>query len=96
MARTIPFTEARSELSRILDELASRHEHVVITRSGRPAAVMLSADEYEALQETLEILGDEALVASLRRSEEDLAAGRIQAWEAVKGELRLAETRSDA
>jgi prevent-host-death family protein len=90
MARTITFTQARSELSSILDELDARHEHVVITRSGRVAAVMLSPAEYEALQETLEILGDEELLTSLRRSEEDLAAGRTNAWEAVKDELGLA------
>ncbi|HKZ23933.1 MAG TPA: type II toxin-antitoxin system prevent-host-death family antitoxin, partial [Thermoplasmata archaeon] len=35
MAKVVPFTEARAKLSELLDELDERHEHVVITRSGR-------------------------------------------------------------
>lgn len=66
MARTVPFTEARAKLTELLDEVGERHEHVVITRNGRPAAVVLSNDEYEALQETLEILADEDALAALR------------------------------
>lgn len=85
MARTVPFTQARIELSRILDDLTSRHEHVVITRAGRPAAVMLSIAEYEALEETLEILGESELVAQLEAP--DNPADRLE-WEDVKRELR--------
>lgn len=89
MARTVPFTEARSRLTELLDEVNKRHEHVVITRNGRPAGVMLSSEEYEALAETLEVLEDEALLEALRESEEDVRAGRVQAVEDVRRELGL-------
>lgn len=68
MTRTVPFTEARGTLSELLDELALVHEHVVITRNGKPAAVLLSADEYEALQETLEVLEDAETLSALREA----------------------------
>ena len=50
---------------------------MLITRNGRPAAVMLSADEYESLEETLEILQDKDLMDALKRSEADVRAGRL-------------------
>jgi len=77
MAKVVPFTDARANLTEILDALEKKHEHVLITRNGRPAAVMLSADEYESLEETLEILQDKELMDALKRSEADVRAGRL-------------------
>ncbi|MCA1824512.1 MAG: type II toxin-antitoxin system Phd/YefM family antitoxin [Mycobacteriales bacterium] len=77
MARTVPFTEARANLTELLDALENKHEHVLITRNGRPSAVMISAAEYESLEETLDVLQDKDLLESLRRSEGDVRAGRL-------------------
>ena len=90
MAKTVPFTEARAKLSELLDELERRHEHVVITRNGRPAAVLVPAGEQEALEETLEILQDEGTLDALRESEEDVKAGRLTSLREVRRELGLA------
>ena len=90
MAKTVPFTEARAKLSELLDELDVRHEHVVITRSGRPVAVLVPADEQEVLEETLEILQDESLLEALRESEEDVKAGRLKTLDEVRRDLGLA------
>ena len=90
MAKTVPFSEARARLTDLVDEVEQKHEHVFITRNGRPAAVVMSTDEYEALQETLEVLQDEEAMEALRRSDEDVAAGRVYAWDEVKRELGLA------
>src|SRR5919198_373804 len=65
MAKIVPFTEARASLTELLDEVEDLHEHVVITRNGRPAAVVISTDEWEALEETLEILQDERALAGI-------------------------------
>jgi prevent-host-death family protein len=89
MAKTIPFTEARSKLSELLDDLERRHEHVVITRNGRPAGVLIPAAELEAIEETLEILEDEDLLRALRESEEDVKAGRVSSLSEVRRELGL-------
>jgi antitoxin YefM len=90
MAKTVPFTEARARLTELLDEVNERHEHVVITRKGRPAAVVLSSDEYEALAETLEVLEDDEALEALRESEADVRAGRVYSLDEVRRELGLA------
>ncbi|MGH2723799.1 MAG: type II toxin-antitoxin system Phd/YefM family antitoxin [Actinomycetota bacterium] len=90
MAKTVPFTEARAKLSELLDELERQHEHVVITRNGRPAGVLVPVEEQEALEETLEILQDEELLDALRESEEDVKAGRLNTLDEVRRELGLA------
>ncbi len=77
MAKIVPFTEARANLTELLDALEDKQEHVLITRNGRPSAVMLSADEYESLEETLDILQDKDLMEALRKSEDDVRAGRL-------------------
>jgi len=90
VAKVVPFTEARTHLTELLDDVESVHEHVVITRNGRPAAIVMSQAEYDSLIETLEILGDQKLMADLAESDEDVAAGRVVPWEEVKRELGLA------
>lgn len=89
MAKTIPLSEARARLSELLDDLERRHEHVVITRNGRPAAVLVPSAEYDAMEETLEILHDEELLDALRESEKDVKAGRLHSLADVRRELGL-------
>jgi antitoxin YefM len=86
MAKVVPFTDARANLTELLDDLERRQEHVLITRNGRPSAVLLSAAEYEALEETLEILQDKDLLAALERSENDAQAGRLTPLAELGGE----------
>jgi prevent-host-death family protein len=60
---TLPVADARANLSRLIDEAATTHERFEITRNGRRAAVLLSADDYDALQETIAVLSDPVLMA---------------------------------
>ncbi len=90
VARIVPFSQARSDLTKLLDQLAERHEHFVITRNGLPAAVMMSPADYEAIQETVEVLQDRELLEALRKSQADVKAGRVSAWKDVKHDLGLA------
>jgi antitoxin YefM len=84
MSRTVPFTEARSGLTELLDEIERVHEHVVITRNGRPSAVMMAQDEYDSLIETLEVLADQEAMGDLDASQHDVDAGRVFGLEDVK------------
>ena len=54
----LPLAEIKKRLSEIVDGVQARHDRVVLTRNGRPAAVLISPDELESLEETLEILSD--------------------------------------
>lgn len=68
MSKYMALALVRQDLSGIVEEVASTHERVVVTRHGEPAAVLLSIDDLEALEETLEILADAALVAAIQKS----------------------------
>jgi len=68
---TLPVAEARARLSRIVEEATSTHERFEITRSGRRVAVLMGADDYDALRETIAVLGDAEL---LRAHAEGIAA----------------------
>jgi antitoxin YefM len=74
---TVPLSEAKTHLARLLAEIEKLGEGVTITRSGRPAGVLLSIEEYEGLLETLDILADSKLMASLRRGLHDAEKGRV-------------------
>ena len=72
-----PLTEARNRLSEIVAEVVSTGSDLVITKHGRPAAVLIGYEEYEALLETLNILSDPEAMAALTEAERDLAAGDL-------------------
>jgi antitoxin YefM len=55
---TLPVAEARARLSKLVEEAASTHERFEITRNGHRAAVLLGADDYDSLQETIAVLAD--------------------------------------
>lgn len=88
MAKIVPFTEARANLTELLDAVEYKHEHVLITRNGRPSVVMLSADEYESLEETLDIVQDKDLMEALRKSDDDIRAGRLVSLEDLRSKRR--------
>jgi antitoxin YefM len=76
MSETVPFTEAKAHLSELVDKVVGEHERFILTRNGRPAAVLLNPDELESLEETVEILQDPKLLESLRRSRREAAEGK--------------------
>ena len=87
MPKTVPVREFRSHLADLLDEVADRREHVTITRHGRPSAVVIPINEYEALEETAEILSDDDTLAAIRRGLDDLAAGDEITLDEVRQEM---------
>lgn len=72
---TFPVADARAQLSKLIDEATTTHERFEITRNGRRAAVLLSADDYDTLQETIAVLSDAALLAAHREGEAAIEAG---------------------
>jgi antitoxin YefM len=71
----VPLAEVKNRLSEVVDRLEREHGRVVITKHGRPAAVMLSLEDLESLEETLAILSDPELVAAIRQADAEIAAG---------------------
>lgn len=86
MSKTVPVREFRTHLADLLDEVAERREHVTVTRRGRPAAVLVPVDEYEALEETADILSDQDTLAAIRRGLDDFIAGDAVPLEQVRAQ----------
>ena len=77
MDRTLPLANVKAHLSEIVDQVESRHDRVVLTRNGRPAAVILSPDDLEALEETLDLLSRPGAMEEIQRAREELEAGEF-------------------
>jgi antitoxin YefM len=84
---TIPITEAKARIAELADRVAREHDHFTITRNGRADVMLISVAEYESLQETLDVLGDDDTLADLRQSREDFAAGDTFDAAEVRAEL---------
>jgi antitoxin YefM len=87
MAKTIPVRDFRSNLAQVLSDVADRRDHVVVTRNGRPAAALVPIDEYEALEETAEILSDPDALHALQAGLGELARGETVELDDLRREL---------
>ncbi len=75
MTETVPFSDAKSHLSELADRVEQDHDRILVTRNGRPSFVLVSPDDLESLEETLDIVRDPDLVASIERSRGEAARG---------------------
>lgn len=64
--KTLPLSEAKTNLSSLIDDVERRDEEIVITKNGRPTAVLVSADEYDSWKETQAIRADAGLMHDIR------------------------------
>lgn len=85
----VPLGEARDRLSEIVADVERTHERVTITRHGQPAAVLMSVDDLEAIEETLEILGTPGARQAIREGHADAAAGRFVDTDEIKARYGL-------
>jgi prevent-host-death family protein len=83
----------KDRFSEFVDRVDREHERIVVTRNGRPAAVLISPDDLESLEETLELLSDHDAVRALIEAEAAVTAGdTVRGVEAVRA-LRPASPR---
>jgi prevent-host-death family protein len=90
---TVPLAEARAHLSRLVDEAMRTHERIEITRNGSPAAVIVSAEDFDGLLETLDILADADLVRDIRDALAEAERGAVYSTEQVLESMRAAGRR---
>jgi len=76
MPETLPLAEIKAHLSEIVDRVEEQHERVTLTRNGRPAAVLISPDDLEALEDTLEVLADPRARKEIERARAEIAEGK--------------------
>ena len=73
-AEHMPLAEVKNRLSEVVERLEREHGRVVITKHGRPAAVVLSIEDLEGLEETLDILSDPPLLRRLKKVDAEIAS----------------------
>ena len=71
--------DVRDQLSTVVDRVEREHDRVVITKHGRPAAMLVSVDDLESLEETVDVLSRPPLLRQVRRSLDELRAGPAEA-----------------
>lgn len=60
--------DVKNRFSEVVDQVEREHDRVVITKHGRPAAVLISIDDLSSLEETLDVMGRPALIEQIRAS----------------------------
>jgi len=76
MAKTLPISEVKTHLPELVSGVEERRGKVVVTRRGKPAAVLVNFAEYERLEATLDVLSAPDLMAQIVRSRRFYAAGK--------------------
>ena len=87
MAKTLSLSEVKRRLPELVAGVQEREEEVVVTKNGRPAAILINVDEYTRLKETLDVLSDPVLMKQVGRSQAFYKTGKKGlAFEGVFGE----------
>jgi antitoxin YefM len=68
LSEQMPLADVKNRLSEVVDRLEREHGRIVITKHGRPAAVVLSYEDLESLEETLDVMDSAALLADIREA----------------------------
>ena len=75
MAKTLSLSEVKTRLPELVAGVQEREEEVVVTKNGRPAAILINVDEYTRLKETLDVLSDPVLMKQVGKSQAFYKAG---------------------
>ena len=81
---TVPLGEAKDKLSEYVTSVERTHDRVVITRHGRPTAILIAPDDLAALEETVDILATPGAPAAIAEGLADLKAGRVADNDALR------------
>jgi len=84
MSDVLPLAEVKAKFSEMVDRVEQQHERITVTRNGRPAAVLMSAEELEALEDTLELLSDPSALAEIAEARLEVRAGRSVSAEELR------------
>ncbi len=75
MSETLPLANVKSKFSEMVDRVEHTHDRIIVTRNGRPAAVLISPDDLASLEDTLELLSDPDAMQQLSESRQAYASG---------------------
>jgi len=94
---TLPLADARAHLSKLVEEASSTHERIEITKNGRRAAVLLGAEDYDSLLETIAVLSDASLLEDHKKGlaamQDGDAMDLVELTQAMNDSGRRVDTR---
>lgn len=89
MSETLPLASVKSRFSELVDRVQRQQDRVVVTRNGQPAAVLISTDDLESLEETLAVMSDRSLTQQIRASRQAVTDGEPGSdLEALRADLQ--------
>ena len=80
MTQTLPLSEVKIKLSALVEDVLRREDEIVITRNGKPVAVILSAEEYDSWKETQEIKKDPKLMDEIKKGLKAIQKGKAKTF----------------
>lgn len=91
----MPLADARNRLSELVSDVASTHARVTITKHGHPAAVLISLEDLESLEETLDILSTPGTLEGIRDAEREIARGETFDEATIRADLAARVRHAD-
>ncbi|MBA4418360.1 MAG: hypothetical protein C0392_10695 [Syntrophus sp. (in: bacteria)] len=89
MTKTIPLAEAKKNLSTVVKDVEEKYDRFTITRNGVDKAVILSAEEFDGLMETLDILSNKEEREAIARARRQVTQGRTVSLKNIKEKYNL-------
>ena len=77
MINTMSLKIFRPKLPEVIRHIDQKLDRYIVTKRGRPVAIMMSVDDYESLLETIEILSDKNAVKRIKQSKKEIKEGKI-------------------
>jgi prevent-host-death family protein len=78
--KTLSLSEAKMKLSALIEAVRAADEEIVITKNGSPAAVLISAEEFESMKETAAIRSDRTLMDEIKSGLQNLKENRARLY----------------
>ena len=91
MSETLPLASVKARFSELVDRVQRQQDRVVVTRNGQPAAVLISTDDLESLEETLAVMSDQSLTRQIRASQQAVTDGEPGSVLAVGNPVKLSK-----
>ena len=87
MVTAITLKELRPDLPEVIKKIDARLERYIVTKRGKPIAVMLSPDDFEGLLETIEILSDKEAVKRIKQAKQEIKEGKTVSLEGLRDRI---------
>ncbi|MBW0016862.1 MAG: type II toxin-antitoxin system Phd/YefM family antitoxin [Mycobacterium sp.] len=85
--RILPISKMKDKLNEYVDAVVQTQDQITITKNGAPAAVLIGAEEWESLQETLYWLSQPGIKESIAEGDADVSAGRTYGEDEIRAEF---------